>query len=109
MVFRQLAFQIHHVSMQLRPIGTDHPHPLAHADFPLSPCHKAQAGEFGEILSTPAICHQPRKTPIRWQPLSSARQRHTHLRTVCSLTQKSAATVTALSPAATRRAIRSRL
>jgi hypothetical protein len=36
-------------------------------------------------------------------------QRRTHLRTVCSLTQKSAATLTTLSPARTRRAIRSRL
>jgi hypothetical protein len=36
-------------------------------------------------------------------------QRRTHLRTVCVLTKKSAATLTALSPAPTRRAIRSRL
>jgi hypothetical protein len=36
-------------------------------------------------------------------------QRRTHLLTVCSLTQKSAATLTALAPAPTRRAISSRL
>jgi hypothetical protein len=36
-------------------------------------------------------------------------QRRAHLRTVCALTQKSAATLTTLSPATTRRAIMSRL